>query len=391
MGGHHPPPSYSTSAANIAIPQFDGNISLNSLDCSEITEESQKIPVIIFGRPSSQIKEQRVQTIIKVNQKSKKVLVANQLPVVVNLNPRSIYNKKKEYCTMMEQLEVDCCFISESWDRDNQSLEQTIKMDGYQVVKNVKQRSGQGGKPALMINKSKYFIKELCPSLFTVPPTVEATWALLTPKQLVRSEVKQIAVASIYYTPRTKNKDIIDHICTAYHTLLARYGDGLQFIIAGDYNRLNIKPILDMSPSLSQVVKVVTRRNPDAILDKIVTTLEKFYLPPYSLPPLDNDEPGIGKPSDHMIIVWKPINHLGEYKPAQRIINYRPLPESGMIQFKSWLQTEPWHEIYKNENAHLKAELFQNKLLLKLNEFLPQKHLRFDQMTRSGLLLKLNL
>ena len=94
---------------------------------------------------------------------------------------------------MMEQLSVDCCFIFESWDRDNQCLEQTIKMDGYQVVKNVKQRSGKGGRPALMINKSKYFVKELCPSLFTVPPTVEATWALLTPKQLknVKTFIKQ--------------------------------------------------------------------------------------------------------------------------------------------------------------------------------------------------------
>ena len=62
-----------------------------------------------------------------------------------------------------------------------------------------------------------------------------------------------------------------------------------------------------------------------------------------------------------MIIVWKPINHLEEYKPAQRIINYRPLPESGMIQFKYWLQTEPWYELYQNENAHGKAELFQNR------------------------------
>ena len=147
MGGHHPPPSYIKSDVKITIPQFDGNISLASLDCSEIREEceeSQKIPVVIFERPPSQIKEPRVPTIIKINQKSKKVLVANHLPVIVNLNPRSIYNKKKEFRTMMEQLEVDCCFISESWDRDNQSLEQTIKMDGYQIVKNVKQRSARG-------------------------------------------------------------------------------------------------------------------------------------------------------------------------------------------------------------------------------------------------------
>ena len=131
-----------------------------------------------------------------------------------------------------------------------------------------------------------------------------------------------------------------------------------------------------MSSSLSQVVKIVTRTNPDATLDKIVTTLEKFYLPPYNLPPLDNDNPGIGKPSDHLIVVWKPITRLGEYKPAQKVINYRPLPESGMLQFKVWLQTEPWTELYQKENAHLKAEFLQNKLLEKLEECLPQKTLK---------------
>ena len=99
-----------------------------------------------------------------------------------------------------------------------------------------------------------------------------------------------------------------------------------------------------MSSSLCQVVKVITRTNPDAILDKIVTTLEKFYLPPYTLPPLDNDEPGNGKPSDHLIVVWRPINQLEDYKPEQKVITYRPMPESGMAQFKIWLQTEPWTE-----------------------------------------------
>ena len=318
----------------------------------------------------------RVPTLVRIKQKSKKVLTASQLPVVVNLNPRSIYNKKNEYRTMMEQLEVDCCFISESWDRDNNSLEQIISMEGYQIVKNVMQRTGKGGKPALMINKDKYFIKELCPSVFTVPATVEATWAVLTPKNQVNSEVKHIALASIYYAKRTKSKDIIDHICEAYNVLMAKYGEGLHFIIAGDYNRLNIKPILNLSPSLSQVVNIVTRTNPDATLDKIITTLSKFYLPPVSLPPLDNDEPGNGKPSDHLIIVWKPISQLGDSKPKQKEITFRPLPESGMLAFKLWLQNEPWNELYQSDTAHRKAELFYSKLLKKLDQYLPQKKMK---------------
>ena len=73
-----------------------------------------------------------------------------------------------------------CCFISESWDRDSLSLEEAIRMDGYRVIKNVLQRGRKGGKPALMISEKDYLIKELCPDVITVPPNIEAVWALLT-------------------------------------------------------------------------------------------------------------------------------------------------------------------------------------------------------------------
>jgi hypothetical protein len=195
------------------------------------------------------------------------MLTATQLPTVVNLNPPSVYNKKAEFKTMMKQLEVDLCTMSESWDRDSLCLEDIIQMEGYQIIKNVVQRSGKGGKPALIIKKDKYFIKKLCHTLLTVPPTVEATWALLTPKIQVNKEVKHIAVASIYYAKRTKRKDFVDHICEAYNVLSAKYGRGLHFIISGDFNRLNINPILNMSPLLKQVVSVPTRNNPEATLD----------------------------------------------------------------------------------------------------------------------------
>ena len=49
------------------------------------------------------------------------------------------------------------------------------------------------------------------------------------------------------------------------------------------------------------------------------------------------------------------------------------MPESGMIQFKFWLQNEPWTDLYQEKSAHCKAEILQNKLLQKLDEYLPQK------------------
>ena len=158
--------------------------------------------------------------------------------------------------------------------------------------------------------------------------------------------------------------------------LLAKYGQGLHFIIAGDFNRLNINPILNMSPSLVQVVKVPTRMNPAATLDKIITTLSKYFLDPSTLPPLDNDIEGNGKPSDHLIVVMKPICQSEQSKPKMKTIKFRPLPESGMLEMKSWLQTESWSEFYKSETAHTKAEVLHRTLLEKLEMYLPEKSIK---------------
>ena len=371
----------SVSDDDLLIPQYDGNITIESLNQSRCASNSksddyQPIPVIISERLPKPISSPRTSANRVIRYNSKKVATASSLPVLVNLNPRSIYKKKNEFKTMMDQLSVDCCTISESWDKSDDSLEKLLQMDGYQIIKNVVQRQRKGGKPVLVVKKEKYFIKELSPSIITVPPSVEASWALLTPKVQTNPEVKHIAVASIYYTKRTKAKDFIDHICEAYNLLLSKYGQGLHFIISVDFNRLNINPILALSPNLFQVVDIPTRTNPDATLDKIITTLSKFYLRPTSLPPLDNDEEGNGKPSDHLIIVMRPINQTENEKPKQKIISYRPLPESGMLMFKQWLQNETWQELYQAENAHLKAEILQIGLMKKLDEYLPIKTIK---------------
>ena len=161
------------------IPQFDGNLSIGSIDSSDSESElsndlkNNSIPVIISDQRLPKSREPRgVSANIVINHRSKKVTTAAQMPVIVNLNPRSVYNKKEEFKTMMEQLDVDICFMSESWDREKNGLEKVIRMDDHQIVKNVVQRQGKGGKPALIIKKDKYFIKELRPSVITVPPTV---------------------------------------------------------------------------------------------------------------------------------------------------------------------------------------------------------------------------
>ena len=107
------PPPQNIDDDDLPIPQYDGNMTLDSI--SENERENYSIPVIVSAtRPAKPSVSPRNTANISIKYKSKKVFTATQLPVIVNLNPRSVYNKKKEFKDMMEQLDVDICCMSES-------------------------------------------------------------------------------------------------------------------------------------------------------------------------------------------------------------------------------------------------------------------------------------
>ena len=318
--------------------------------------------------------------------RSNKIVEASRLPVVLNLNPRSFYNKADEFETLIEQLDTGVCCISESWDRSHvfggTLISEIIKIDGYRWVQNVAQRKKKGGKPAILVNEKMFHIKELCPDVITVPIGVEAVWALLTPKNLPpNSRIKQIAVASIYYSStQTRKDDFLDHISQAYSTLCAKYGAKLGFIIEGDFNRLKLEPLLNLSPDLRQVVTTITRTNPDAILDKILTNLHAFYLSPTTISPLDNDEGVSGKPSDHLIVVFKPLSTENPTQVKQyKTIKYRAFPESGVREMGVWVQQQDWNEIYKLSCVNKKAEQFEQMIIEKVDLYFPEKTIKLNE------------
>jgi hypothetical protein len=261
----------------------DGNISVSESDnCIQSGQISYGIPVIISERQNRVSQYVQRVPVRKVLKRNNQLLKAFHLPSVMNINLRSVYNKVDEFLTLVDQYESDLIFMSETWDRVHQPLENLIQIENYKVLTAVNPRNFKGGKPALIINEEKYFITPLNPDPVTVPDGVEAVWALITPKDMkTNNQFSHIAVASIYYRgPKSTRKDaLFDHIAQSYHYLMAKYGQGLQFIIAGDTNRLNLSPILNLSPSLRQVVQVPTRLNPDVTLDPIITTMWRLYSP----------------------------------------------------------------------------------------------------------------
>ena len=307
------------------------------------------------------------------------MLQAISLPVVINLNPRSVYNKSEELSLLLEQYSADLICISESFERENFSLEQLLRLDNYEIISMVKKRDFKGGNPAILVNKEKFSVKRICPDPISVPVGVEAVWTLISPKSNTNQKLNYIAVCSVYYRgPKsTKKQELFDHIAYTYHYLSAKYGSHIEYIIAGDTNRLNLSPILNLSPRLVQVVKVPTRLNPSATLDPIITTLKKYYSEPVTKPPINPDSASSGKPSDHLIVLMQPISATVPIPPrSYRTVQYRPITESGCYAFQSWVEGETWSDIYTCTDIHMKAASFQKIVIQNFEKCFPIKSLK---------------
>ena len=150
----------------------------------------------------------------KENKKENGFTQALSLPTLCNLNPRSVYNKRDEFHTLVKEEELDAIFLSESWEREYLPLEKIINLEDHTVVSNVHQRTGIGGRPAIIANHKKYNIQNLTNTVIQIPWGVEAVWCLLTPKNVTHdSKIQKIACCAIYCKPNSKKKSLLlDHI-----------------------------------------------------------------------------------------------------------------------------------------------------------------------------------
>ena len=133
-----------------------------------------------------------------VIKRSNKPIQALNLPVFANINPRSVYNKVNQFHTFVDQEEVDVVFMSESWERDDKTLHELIKLENHEIISNVFQRKGKGGRPAIIVNKNKFVVQNLTNTLINIRWGVEVVWCLLTPINATsKSKIQKIACASV--------------------------------------------------------------------------------------------------------------------------------------------------------------------------------------------------
>ena len=151
--------------------------------------------------------------------RSNKILHALGLPTVINLNPCSVYNKIDEFHTLVKEEEADVIFMSESWEREDKTLDEIINLEDHVVISNVHQRQGVGGRPALIINNKKYMVQNLTQCVVQIPWGVKIVWAMITPKNIHNdSKIRKIILGSIYSKPKSRKKTAtLDHITDVFN------------------------------------------------------------------------------------------------------------------------------------------------------------------------------
>ena len=77
-------------------------------------------------------------------------------------------NKTDELHEFVNSENIDIVFMSESWERDKLTLREIVNLEDQTVLSNVYQSKEVGVRPALIVNKDKFEIRNLTNSLVPV-------------------------------------------------------------------------------------------------------------------------------------------------------------------------------------------------------------------------------
>ena len=250
------------------IGQYDGNQTISSSDTSDTSDcsdndqtndnfetssvfdtddeiDKNPIPANFYLDPNQSITQGQPITLdVNISASDEPT---SELPLCVMLNARSLYNKSDNFRTLLHEIGVEVAIVSETWERQRQSLEELLSTDHYQIIsycrKKLTNNRQPGGGCAIIYNNDRFVVE---PLEIQVPENVEAVWALFTPKTVSsNSRVKKIAVGSVYVSPKSQFKqDTIDHIIETLHIVRSTHDD-VRFLFGGDLNRLNISDILE--------------------------------------------------------------------------------------------------------------------------------------------------
>ena len=200
------------------------------------------------------------------------------VPKTMVTNVMSLAPKIAEVAEFALRKDVDLACITETWLKER-IADSVVEIPNYSIIRLDRQVIEHGG-VCLYVKEgySKYkVIEEL-----KCCDEHEILWVHLRPTRLPRG-YSCLVIAIIYHPdPSAANNDNIRGNLFSSLSLAESLYPNCAIIVCGDFNRLNLQPIMNHC-RLSQIVKVPTRKN--ATLDLVLTNLKVHYENPQAFPP----------------------------------------------------------------------------------------------------------
>ena len=130
---------------------------------------------------------------------------------------------------LLTELGLELTIVAESWEREELSLENLLKIPNYKIHSYVrpkkKAKKQPGGSCAIVYKETRF---KAIKATINIPTGVEACWLILKPNN--KSDViDNIAVASIYVSPSSVYKTAtINHIIDTIHLLRAQFNNRIN-------------------------------------------------------------------------------------------------------------------------------------------------------------------
>lgn len=280
------------------------------------------------------------------------------LPTVFMTNAQSLVNKFEDISAVFELNCVDIAVITESWFTSNIPTHQ-LDIDNYTLFSKSREQKRGGGVAVYVRNELP---SSNIPDI-VVPDQLECKWVMVRPKRLPRG-ISALAVCAVYIITDSPHQELLaDHLLNSIDILREKYPD-IGIIISGDFNRMNIQPIT-RGNDLFQIINFPTRG--DATLDFIITNskLKELYSDPIPYSPIGY--------SDHRCVLWKSVIADVSYKNVVKTHFCRPITDSGIRSFGTWLQNQDWHEVLNAQGTQNKTNVFYQILDCANDLFFPVK------------------
>jgi hypothetical protein len=162
----------------------------------------------------------------------------------------------------------------------------------------------------------------------------------------------------------------------------AKHNNGVNFVFAGDFNRVGIEEVLHSYGALQQLCRVPTRKG--ATLQLLFTDLHTYMYPPTVQPVLQVDDGAKGKDGDHQSVILAPkASAQFVVKREKRKVKTRPMPQSQIDQFCAEFTRHRWEDVLNSEDVNVKTELYHKYQRDMLEKYFPEKTVTISSLDKS--------